>query len=870
MNVRSAPTPRSPFGSRRLSRVAGALALVLSLVYCADGPTGLRRDLPAVTATDTLTFTFSRAAEVDIVPIANTGQRVLVRIESDNPADSLWARLYNGTVVVDSAIVQGATTYPIAQGPWVPRALSATELLLRLDWIRRAGRPEVSTLLRAPDQEVEHASPILAVGDTAVEQIDGLGDVDLFHLVTSDRRRITLWALVDSASSPFRLGLIPETIGSDERDRLTDNVTVSTTPIATILFPPEVGNSYAILRRDPSSAPATEPFSAGYRVWMRVIDPLPESAPALLIGEDTVTERIDEYADVDSFRLSLPANGEFRILLAQDSSSSTPVHATVRSYPYGPFTFALTPADSVLDLRRTPWIVPTLEHPFVLVAGDTGALAPRSPVGYRVLLQVRARAPETAPAALSARDSVVTETLASCADADDFTVTGTPGSRIALGAVVHERPDCRVRLRVLPSATSSPLADIAEINEVDEGLDPDSSRLPSIVVPASGQFVVRIEDIDSIGQPLGRQEHIAYTLDTYRIDTAPEIAPVEVAAGDSVTTETIDRCSDVDTFEVTGTPGTWVMMSATPSGPTDCGVGIIVDNSGAGSRHFGDDPDSQRFGPIQVPASGRLSVRVYSDRLGKRGDRGAAYVFKTDIVNPEPELNPAALTLGDTIHESFARCGDIDEFTVSLTEGQAFWLRFARERNASCSINVTARSGIFNGTSLEILAVDAMQPEYRFFNAITTGVYTVRVSSTASGSVADRELPYELELRTHVNEAAESLLAVGDTSALEPYHDRYDLDLFRVPLEAGKEYIASTIGGNVMFTSGTLVSFDPHPQGYSMRFTATTTGIREFRVGLVDSQPFPPAYRFVVHEVVPEPADDAAGIASSPRFLRRE
>ncbi len=836
-----------PPAAARAGTSFSLIAAALVLLATCSGPTE-PRVRPVLEPADTLVVDFAERRTVDVTPIAGTSQRLVIKLLAPQPGDSLSARLVLSGVTVDSVMVlaDADTVGAMRQAVWIPRALSGAALELQFRWLRRAGATTVTTFLLAPDDEAEHAPTRLAIGDTVVEYLDSDTDLDRFVVSSPVGTRVTVWAQLDSASQPIQLrmrmydGL---TTPGDRSSALTDSAVVPLVFARDIVFYTSVT---ATLQAAPGTVGSPFPIEARYRVWAKQVDLAPETAAASIAAADTVREHIGEFGDVDRFSIPAALGEEFRLFLARDSLSASPLRASVRVNGEAPIPFTLGAGDSVLDLQRTPWVERVdASQVLVEVRGDTAATADLRPVGYRLLYQRRARAPETAPVALGLVDSVVTETLSSCADQDEFEITGPALTRISIGAVVHGAAGCRVRARLMFGET-----EVARFDSLRTGTDPDVDRWAPYPLQPTGPMRLRIEGVDAPGQPIGRLPDIGYTLDVYTSDSTPEIAPTDIALGDSLVTETIDRCSDRDAFQIVGPPGSVVVVGAGFGRATTCGMALSSENSGSGFFLSSANVDARRFGHITIPASGRAPLTVATDRRGTRADRGAPYVLSTEVINTAPELVGSALALGDTARESFSRCGDIDRFQVPLVQGEGVWLRFDRARSSECLVTVSLAFEANQSIHYEIWPTDSVGPMLHYYLPPVSATYELTVLTLPSGHSDDRGLPYSVVVTGAVNEVAPTALAVGDTSAAEPTHPN-DLDLFVVPLQAGREYAASALG-NVSFTAqgpaGPLeYSDENHPRGPQLLLAPTASGDHRFRVATGSLTPL--GYRFMVHEL---------------------
>jgi len=738
--------------SRSLRTVAVTAFMLGALATCESGPIEPQIPPPSLSPADTVELEFNERSSVIVQPIAGIGQWIVLELDGAGARDSLAVRLLHGGVTLDSTVVDSSTTVA-RHAVWVPRAFSDSSLVLRLTWLRRSGATTVSTFLLPPAIDPEHVSYQLIVGDTVVEYLDSDADLDRFVVIGEVGSRVSMWAQLDSASQPIVFSFV------DRLSPLTDSTLVPLAFVHEFGFPPY---EWVTVRAAPGTVGAPGQIEARYRVWLKEINRMPETVAQNAVPGDTIAEAVDEFGDFDRFLIVEPQGQEFRVFLARDSLSNSPLQARLMVNGAAPIPFTLGATDSVLDVKRSPWVQqPGIEAAIVDVFGDESATADRQPVGYRLLYQRRERAPEIAPESLGLVDSVVTETLASCADADDFVITGRPNTdvNVYVGAVLHGAPGCRVRVRLLVGEGELGAADSLRL-----GTDTDIDRWPPLSIPPSGVVRLRIEGIDAPGQPIGRVQNVGYTLDIYAPDSTPEIAPVTLAVGDSIVTETIDRCTDSDVFDVVGTPGTVVAFTFGFGRATTCGLALSSENNGSGFMLAGANEDSLRFGHVTIPPSGHVPLRVSSDRLGTSADRGAPYFVRSEAVNTAPELGSAVLALGDTAHETISRCGDIDRWQVPMVAGEDVWLRFDRARSSSCRVEVSIGEGSYQGAVVQLYPSDSVGPVTLHYVPIGTGNFEVTVLTLPSGHTDDRDLPYSVVVTGSPNEVAPGTLAAGDAS----------------------------------------------------------------------------------------------------------
>lgn len=419
---------------------------------------------------------------------------------------------------------------------------------------------------------------IIAFGDTIVDAIDAVGDVDTysFHADSGAEYRLDLW-WARTQSDPIRLsvigprfGLADEglTVPPERADGLGWSFAADRTGLNTIRLRGGVGGA-----RDSVTTP--------YRMELRRVVRAPESRSATLLPADTVIgEAIERPGDIDEFLIDRPVGAitAIRLTAGPDLDGVVSVSAI---YPSGQEAWSTILNDanpgadaSVMAYEPGPIMI--------RVAGELSSVG-----GYRIELTPIDRAPETVPAILPVGVWVTGESLEPAADVDDFSFPGVDRQRYNL------------LIDLDPGSTGDPVLFLDAPTDLWFTTLSRGGALGSFIAQSNDDIRFHVT-----GAVAG-----TYRLFMYAIDTLPESTPPARAFGDTLRTESIDAAGDIDEFRFGGTVGQRVRIAVgSDDARTDIFFTVAVFDPETGGLLV--TPTSLRTEDLVLPRTGSYRVVV--------------------------------------------------------------------------------------------------------------------------------------------------------------------------------------------------------------------------------------------------------------------
>lgn len=459
----------------------------------------------------------------------------------------------------------------------------------------------------------------------------------------------------------------------------------------------------------------------------------------------------------------------------------------------------VTPFDSVNGSQIGPYAQVTEASPAVLRVthvvggGAHGGITYRidpSPFGAAARAVVTARRVPAGPEHISgviALDAAITgESLDAPGDVDLFTFTGTSGQIIE--PMIHIPGPEGVTLAICANISTPNGAVLGAVSAFPGDTVLTDFQGGRLTLPTTGIYQIRVNSgrngcfgWGGNGPYVG-----AYTFDIALIDLAPETASADLAPGDTVTTEGIDRIGDIDLFTVHGTPGTQVnlflrgigvmMRLEVPGLPML--VSLVADTS------LLDTPSGRRT----LPDSGKVTVKVTGYYDGPGGTTGL-YQLAVYAIDPAPEVRPAAIALDDTVTgEAIGFPGDIDRFTFAGTAGQFVNVHLSAVGalpNGSLALQLFAPNGSSMGAAIGSIVTDqdSVDRATGRRELPVTGTYTVEVRGSDDRHREDigvyRVIP---RLINTAPELRPAFLAPGDSVVGESLDEWGDVDEFFVTI----------------------------------------------------------------------------------------
>lgn len=523
-------------------------------------------------------------------------------------------------------------------------------------------------MVYAIDPRPERAAAAIVPGDTIVESIDHVGDVDTFTLSAPAGKQFNLFAASDGAA-PHAVGAA---VYGDDSATAGARALVSAPLGAPLLdqasgrFTMPASGTMRVVVNDARNTGGV--YRGPYRLLAYPIDSAPESGPATFTPSATpVAGAIDQLGDVDVYHFTLDSIAQIAVRVNWPFGYGSPLRYGVYSEanPNASLDFSAMAAGTY-QVRVWPD-----------GNGQSGTF--RGPYQF-VVAQLRP-SPETVAGTLAVGDSITTETLAWPADVDTLHVAAPNADTVVFelrrpaGDTGWDRS-----IWVSDPATGRQIS----LLSIWSG---DRYQVPRLDLAPGKPLRVNVAGSTGAWAP---GSAAGYTLVARRVSAAPEHRSPIIGIGDTVR-DSLDYYGDIDDYVVSGTPGQEVTVQGSwplSSAPPNFVVALIdpaTDSVLTSSSTLG-----RAFAPvIRIPASGQLRVRAcVGDSScavptcdGWQCSTGVypllAYWLVVRAVDRAPETIAPTFAFGDTVSgERIDWIDDIDEFTFSGTKGQTVNVAF--------------------------------------------------------------------------------------------------------------------------------------------------------------------------------------------------
>ena len=497
-------------------------------------------------------------------------------------------------------------------------------------------RFQVRPVNRAP----EVAKVVNAPGDTIVEAIGSIGDIDEFTVQGTAGQLFNLRYVMDP---PLGTGaLLFSFFGPDAPYDLTNlgyDGTAGTT--GRVALPASGKLQVRVLgyRNRPSSR-------GGYHIYLVPLSAAPEHAPATVaLGDSVLTEDLGTEGDMDEFVLNVPTTTMMNFVLRRGTGGPSRLVTLSRLPLTGEDALqsvVVVGADSWHGSGRTS--VPAGNYRLRVDAGAQWQPQETAPLPYRLFASRINLAPETAPASL-VLGTTVNDRIDPIGDMDTFTLAGTAGDVVRLTFTVPGNPDASAMgaYIVIPSNET-------HIPDNYVGGQPG----PPVELPQTGTYTVAVDAEAAYGDG----DRGAYSLRVDRFPVTPEGVPSTLVANASVT-EAL-TAYDIDEYLVTGTPNgeLSVVLSHNVANRIICAEVLSAD-SPARLGEAGSIGYPLGTGPLRLDASGKVRVRLWApgqfnacpiEPSSRVAGSNVVPSYRVDVynVNRAPESVPATFTLGST------------------------------------------------------------------------------------------------------------------------------------------------------------------------------------------------------------------------------
>jgi hypothetical protein len=565
--------------------------------------------------------------------------------------------------------------------------------------------------LRPISMQPERVPGVVQPGDTVTgEWIRPLGDVDEYRLSLAQTHDINIFFWRPTGSGPqFELQLLQgdSAVGPPLRAMWPS----PPDSIQTGRLHLDPGNYTIRVSGLVQGDPATATGEYGFEV--RDIDPAPETLPAQFAVGDTVAgEKIDGPGDYDDFTFSTSATGAYMVFFRRIGQSTDTLRLRLLD----------AAGDSLLGMTITGPQTALDEHRWGRFTLDPGTYTVRvegSGEGAEYGFQVYGVdvAPESASAQITPGDTVY-ESLDEFGDIDEFTF---PANRFDYANVV------------LTSLSSNSLADFRLQLELPDSQDTTTVLAPPLATAASGWTFMPDSGTRTVRilEPENGSARGPYRVLVQQYHPDPESVPSVLAAGDSVTGESIDSVGDVDLF--TFQADSALHQEVTLSGWAASGaVGYIEftmlapDGSEVAQMDYGTGTSSIVWRQ-PLDRSGEWAVRVRAAPYNTYSH--GPYGFSFMPIDRAPENTSPAIAIGDSVAgESLSPIGDVDEFAFDAVAGDSLRLDFT---SAATSYDVRVLDDVTGGVVADTAssAYDGTQVQLPFIIP-ATGRYRLVFDTT--------------------------------------------------------------------------------------------------------------------------------------------
>jgi len=555
--------------------------------------------------------------DIDVFHLRGTpGQLVSLQVES--PVDGVHSQIQ--VVVTGAATTVSTSSYggdtSLDQHGTGPFAMPASgRVTLRATGVQdgRGGDSGPYRLYAYPvNPAPEHLPAAITPGDTiSGEAIDHLGDLDDFTFAATQGQQFDVFF---QASGVPRFATLTLLVLRPDSSPVSQQVfgyggDSSLLIRSTGRFTAPVTGTYTVqVQALPDQLP---PAIGAYRFLVYPVNPAPETAPAVLaFGDSVSSEKIDFPGDVDEFHSVVSDSSGASLVITGDSSAvSFPlevslidsitnsqiasVEADVGGLPFQSATFAVPPCHCILSVAGG------FDYPSLFQGG------------YTLKFYKFGLGPESIGDTVAIGDTIAGEAINPPGDRDDFVLFGNRGQHVNLalaGQSAGSPGYFQLSIEIAPGGPFTIVTSPASSDSLS------AHRSNRIDLPVTGWYRVSVTGFGS-QNPLTAAGPYLVALEP--VATGPEHGGATLAVGDSVTNESIDYPGDWDEFTLMGTPGESVSVSFSIAGATGNPVLEVFDSTADSvvATAVG-QAGVQVAGPVAIPASGHLVIRVYEPRPG--------------------------------------------------------------------------------------------------------------------------------------------------------------------------------------------------------------------------------------------------------------
>ncbi|HEX4934338.1 MAG TPA: hypothetical protein VFV33_14205, partial [Gemmatimonadaceae bacterium] len=369
------------------------------------------------------------------------------------PSDSfvVIARAADGVTELGRIAVGGNPGILRSRAIVLPAFPTSQIVPLEVRGLRTTDRGRLRLLAEPPTSLPETAAPSFVVGDTIFETFDGFLDQDIFtfSLVAGQEVIVKLAKLGGTAVTSTSLQVRSATSLTPLLDSARTAAT-STLDEHSLIFTAAVTAQYRVRVIGPSFGGDVQAWSlGGFRLLVQTRERGPESASEAFALGDTLSESLDYVGDVDRFTVPIAPGVPLELRARVDGVMDEPLVISLAEPAGGTVTMMPNVVTDWANAWRhefTPYGAGQLT---VTVRGPTRGLASRATTRYQLVIGPPQRAPESISAVTAPGSTVTGESLAGCADVDEFAFTPSVSRELAIGVTRGASPGCALNFWVI-------------------------------------------------------------------------------------------------------------------------------------------------------------------------------------------------------------------------------------------------------------------------------------------------------------------------------------------------------------------------------------------------------------------------------------
>ncbi|HKA59423.1 MAG TPA: hypothetical protein VKD28_12475, partial [Gemmatimonadales bacterium] len=400
----------------------GLFGVCAAFLAACDSPSGPTTTSRRISVGDTVAVTTGSDSARTFSFVANAGTEYAVLFDVTTGSGIL--------VVIDSAnntVLTSVVASEADQGRWTANFSRAGVLLLRVQSVGQNSAPPFRFFIQSVNRAPESRLARFTIGDTVVDAIDMVPDVDTFVAHGDAGQELVGWIEALNSNGVFEVNIVVLDPATGQSLGGTFHGPNDPNPHLAVLPPLPASSDYTF--RVPALRQAGFPeYIGSYRFRFYAINRAPETASATMPEGVIVNEALNIGGDIDEFTFPAASGDQFNAFIR--SGSAFPISLAPLGQIQGGGATVTEAADTSLFENGTGRFK-------ALASGNLGLRVRgqdfRNAVGpYELYLYHVDPNPETAPATLTPGDTVATESIDLPGDLDEFTFTASAGDHFNL------------------------------------------------------------------------------------------------------------------------------------------------------------------------------------------------------------------------------------------------------------------------------------------------------------------------------------------------------------------------------------------------------------------------------------------------------